>query len=405
MIPQKLLDILSELSTAEWVKALTRSANVFIVGGSVRDAFLNKKIKDIDLIVEGLPLQKIQDIVRPFGKVKIVGESFSVIKFVPFGFEGEPFDIATPRIDRKIGAGHKGFMVITDGVTVLDDLRRRDFTMNSIAVNVKTQELLDPFNGLDAIKNGIIKATDENAFIEDPLRILRGVQFSSRFGFAIEETTIQLMTIYSHLISDLSGERIFEELEKIITKDGDTQVAFDLINKTGIDKSLFGKEMLKYDQGLDHVDIFSFFYLLCLLGGNDNPEDFVKNRLKGDAKLAKNVRILDKIMDIISTTEIAEDKLSLKHMLFNAFNMAPDIMDAVVLTPEIDDVVLEMRMGKIPMKMQDIQITGEDIIALSGIKEGPRIGDIKERIIRDALSNNFDWKDRDKSIAHLESIC
>ncbi|NMC60675.1 MAG: hypothetical protein GYA51_15020 [Candidatus Methanofastidiosa archaeon] len=87
MIPEKVRDILLDLRSAAWLRQILMSADAFIVGGCVRDAFMNKPSKDIDIIVEGLPLEKIQEMLKPFGKVDIVGESFSVIKFRPKGFQ------------------------------------------------------------------------------------------------------------------------------------------------------------------------------------------------------------------------------------------------------------------------------------------------------------------------------
>jgi tRNA nucleotidyltransferase/poly(A) polymerase len=374
-------------------------ANVFIVGGCVRDAFIGKNLKDIDLIIEGLSLEQIQEMLRPYGRVDIVGESFSVIKFKPKGFHGEPYDIATPRKDRKIGSGHKGFEIITEGVGILDDLKRRDFTYNSIAVDVKRMEILDPFNGQGDLKLNILRATDNQAFIEDPLRIIRGIQFASRFGSTIEPHTFKLMRENSHLIKEISGERIFEELDKILTKGGNTALAFQLLHRTEVDKALFGKKMLEYSDGLDRLDATSFFYVLGLLGGVD-PAMFVKNRLKGDANLQKNVKTLDEIL--LKLHEIT-DKEEFLHMLFRKFEKAPQVMDAVILPEEVDEVVKKMKSGQLPMRMQDIKINGNDVIKMLGIK-GVEVGKVLDTMLRDALMNRYDWKNRVACISHLLQI-
>jgi tRNA nucleotidyltransferase (CCA-adding enzyme) len=138
-------NLINDLRSQDWVKILLRNGSVHVVGGCVRDAFMNKSPKDIDIIVTGLKIEDIKELLRHYGKTSIVGQSFSVIKFRPTYHTGEDFDIAVPRVDRKIGTGHKGFEVSTEGVSVLDDLKRRDFTVNSIAVNIKTNEILDPF--------------------------------------------------------------------------------------------------------------------------------------------------------------------------------------------------------------------------------------------------------------------
>jgi tRNA nucleotidyltransferase (CCA-adding enzyme) len=148
--------ILNDLNKQSWVKILLKLSDVYIVGGCVRDAYLNKPIKDIDLVVDGLTTKQIQDLLVDYGKINIVGESFVVIKFKPFGHTGEDYDIAVPRKDRKTGTGHKGFDIET-GVGIKNDLERRDFTINSIAIDIKTGETLDLHNGLEDLKNNILR--------------------------------------------------------------------------------------------------------------------------------------------------------------------------------------------------------------------------------------------------------
>ena len=400
MIPEKLRNITADLRSKDWMRDLLNVGEVFIVGGTVRDAYMGRKIKDIDCIVEGPNMQEIKSILRIHGRVDEVGESFAVIKFRPHGHEGEDFDIAVPREDTKTGEGHQGFTVNTDGVILEDDLLRRDFTINSIAINIETDQLIDPFDGIGDIQRGIIRATDPGAFVEDPLRILRGIQFAARFGFKIEHETMILMQNYADDIKTVSGERIFDELIKVLRKDGNTQIALDLLHETDVDEALFDKKMLKYDQGFENIDEISFFYVLGLLGDID-PADFLKKRLKADNRLVLNVRILDNIFKMLPLNTEEED---LKLALFKAFNKAPDVMEAIILPEEVQDIRLQMRIQKIPMNWEDIQIDGEDIKEISGIKEGPEIGLIKERILRDALMNRFNWKDRNDSLEYLEKL-
>lgn len=401
MIPQKLKEILTNLKSLDWLKQILQIANVYVVGGTIRDAFLGKPMKDIDLIVEGLSLEKIKDLIRPYGKVDIVGESFSVIKFKPSGFQGEPYDIATPRMDRKIGKGHKGFEIITDGIDILTDLKRRDFTINSIAVNIKNNELVDPFNGIKDIDSQLLRATDERAFIEDPLRILRGIQFAARFGYKIAYGTLRLMKENAHLIKTISGERIFEELMKILNKEGNTQIALNLLHETDVDKAFFDKKMLNYDKGFDYLDPISFFYVLGLLGDVD-PGDFIRNRLKGDAKLEKNVRTVNQIF---SSLPLITEEVDLRFMLSKAFTASPKVMDAVILPEEVNEIILQMRLNKIPKNLKDIAIDGDDVQRLSNYSaKGPEVGLILEKVLRDALMNEFDWGDREKSLLYLKDL-
>jgi len=401
MIPENLQNTIDDLRSKNWIQSLLRKADdVWVVGGIVRDAFLGKESKDVDLVVEGLSIEQILNILNTFGKASLEGESFSVIKFMPKGFKGEPFDIAIPRMDRKIGSGHKGFEVVTDGVDIEGDLRRRDFTINSMAINVETGELLDPFDGWGDLMNNILRATDKQAFIEDPLRILRGIQFAARFGFSFSRDTLDLIKQNAQLIKEISGERIFGEFIKIIKKEGDTNYALKLLNKTGLDKALFDKEMLVYEEGLDNLDAASFFYVLGLLGDVDAAM-FLKKRLKADNELVEEVRAVTLLTDMVTKNASEEN---LKFAIFKVAGRNPKALDAVVLPPEVDEIVLDMRTNKIPMTKDDILITGDDIMAMSGLKAGPEVGLLKDKVILDALMNRFNWKDRDDSIEYLSNL-
>jgi tRNA nucleotidyltransferase/poly(A) polymerase len=400
LLPKALKILIEDLRNQFWVKTLISKSEVFIVGGCVRDTFLGKDSKDIDIIVEGLLPSEITSLLEPLGKIDIVGESFAVIKFKPHNHKGEPFDIAIPRTDTKTGEGHKGFKIETKGVGISQDLKRRDFTINSMAVNIKTSKLLDPFDGVDDVIDGIIRATDKNAFIEDPLRILRGIQFSCRFNFDIERETMMLMKKNSHLIKEIPGERIMEEFMKILNKNGNTLKVLSLIHQSDIDIALFGKKMIHYETGLINLDPISFFYTLGILGDVD-PSDFVKTRLRGEFNLAKNVKVLDKIL----TEWWSLEEEDLKFMLSKSFSVAPDVMDTILLPEAIDEIVLQMRTGKIPISMKDVQVSGDDIIEMGAGKiKDKEIGKILDRVLRDALMNNFNWKDRKESLNHLTNI-
>ena len=395
----QLNDLLSNLSNKDWMKYLIRKSEVYLVGGSVRDIFLNKPSKDIDIVVDGLSVKKILDILQFFGKASVEGESFAVIKFKPQN-QKEIIDIAVPRIDKKIGKGHKGFEVVTDGVNIEDDLKRRDFTINSIAVNIETGEILDPFNGIGDIKDKLISATNVDTFRDDPLRILRGIQFAARFGFEIDPETLYMMKQDAHLIKEISGERILDELMKIIHKEGDTQIAINLIHRTNVDQALFNKKMLKYDKGFENLDEISFFYMLGLIGDQD-PANFYKNRLKGKVPIENALRVLDNLFTMWLKLSSEEDK---RYLVFQSIKRSPLILNVTIFPKDFDDIILDMRTNKIPMKSSDIQINGDDIINIGNIKESQIVGHILEKIYRDALMNRFKWKLRGHSIEYLKKL-
>lgn len=182
---------------------------LYLVGGAVRDQLLGIKSSDEDYCVVGLSHK---EFLRLFPEAFCRGKSFEV-----FDMYGKEFALA--RTERKKGIGHKEFEITVDkNITIYDDLKRRDLTINSIAKNVLTEEIIDPFNGKNDLKQGIIKATSES-FIEDPLRVYRAARFASKFNFTVEENTIKLMKSLRKELLALSEERVFDEMRKALSCD------------------------------------------------------------------------------------------------------------------------------------------------------------------------------------------
>jgi tRNA nucleotidyltransferase/poly(A) polymerase len=391
--------IIDNLKKEPWIIGLHKYTNIYIVGGCVRDSLMNQSMKDIDLIVEGLSLNGVKDILNSYGNVDIVGQSFSVLKFKPIGYNGEAYDIAVPRIDIKTGDGHKGFEVKTEGIGVLEDLKRRDFTINSIAINIFTNEILDPFNGVEDIKNKIIRATDPSAFIEDPLRILRAVQFASRFRMNIEPTTLSLMKSHSHLIIKISSERILSEFDKIILKKGSTKIAFQVMWDSDLDKGLFFKKFINNDfTFLDNLDKVSFYYVLANLG-NVNPYDFYKFNLKGDYHTAKALMLLDKNFDKLNY--LSEEDL--RWTIFQMLKVSTILLNVKIFPPKVIEVIKLMKTKVIPMQFGDIPVNGNDIISLFDVSD-IRVGQIINQMYKDALMVKFNWKNKEKTILYIKKF-
>jgi len=190
-----------------------------IIGGYVRDKILNVNSKDIDIEVYGVDsLQKLEKILREFGDVNSVGKSFGVCKLK---YEELDLDFSLPREDSKISSGHRGFEIKTDSqLDFTTATSRRDFTMNAIGYDIVEQRLLDPFHGVKDIKHQVIRAVNLSKFGEDPLRVLRAVQFASRFHFKLDDALFEKCKnmVASQALEELPKERIFGELKKLLLK-------------------------------------------------------------------------------------------------------------------------------------------------------------------------------------------
>jgi len=190
------------------IKIKNSGGNLYYVGGYVRDKLMSNPEKDIDFCITGI---------TPETFLSLFPDAFLKGAFFPV-FQFNNYEFAFARKEIKTSTGHNGFLVNTQNVSIIDDLKRRDITINSIAIDVLTNEIIDPFNGINDIKNKIIRATS-NHFIEDPLRVYRVAQFASRFNFSIDNGTKELMKSMKNELSTLSSERVFTELLKALKSD------------------------------------------------------------------------------------------------------------------------------------------------------------------------------------------
>jgi tRNA nucleotidyltransferase (CCA-adding enzyme) len=209
-----------ELGRAKELASAIRDAGgrAFVVGGWVRDWLLGLDSKDVDLEVYGLPADRLRTILERFGRVQTVGESFTVYKV------GD-IDVALPRRDSKVGRGHRGFEVHGDpDMPFGEAARRRDFTINAIALDPLTGDLLDPFHGHEDLARRLLRAVDPHTFPEDSLRVLRAVQFAARFEFDIDPATQALCREIP--LDDLPAERVWGELEKLLLRARQPSIGF-----------------------------------------------------------------------------------------------------------------------------------------------------------------------------------
>ena len=212
-----------EKQIAQLVKE--KGGRTFYVGGYVRDKLLNIENKDVDIEIHGINKEQLQDILKQVGDPISYGKSFGV-----YSLKGYDIDIALPRSEKAIGKGHKDFKIDVDPfIGYKQAARRRDITINALMQDVLTDEILDYYNGLDDLKNKIIRQVDSSTFIEDPLRVLRVAQFASRFEFEVAQETIELCKTID--LSFLSKERVEEELRKCLLKGKKPSIFFDTLNK------------------------------------------------------------------------------------------------------------------------------------------------------------------------------
>ncbi|MCH9649091.1 MAG: HD domain-containing protein [Deltaproteobacteria bacterium] len=211
----------------EVAAALQRAGGrAVMVGGIVRDHLLSRPSKDLDVEVYGLELERLEKELSRFGEVIAIGRAFGVLRI-----KGIDVDFSIPRRDSKRGPGHRGFLVELDpNLDFAAAARRRDLTINSLGVDPLSQQLLDPFDGLSDLRQGILRATDSQQFAEDPLRGLRVAQFRARLEM---EPDAELVSLCARLdLSELPGERLFEEFRKLLLKARRPSMGLEFLRET-----------------------------------------------------------------------------------------------------------------------------------------------------------------------------
>lgn len=215
-------------------------AKLIVVGGAVRDHFLELPSKDYDIEVYGLEkIETLESVLVGYGSVNLVGKSFGILKF---GYEGEEYDFSFPRREQKVRTGHGGFDVACDGFMSFEEASlRRDFTINALGYDVEQQRFLDPFGAKMDMESKTLRHINAQTFIEDPLRVYRAVQFVGRFNYSLEKETFELCytMVKDGLLEELPYERVYVEFKKLLLKSKQPSIGFSLMRELGIIERYF----------------------------------------------------------------------------------------------------------------------------------------------------------------------
>ena len=198
---------------------------IYKVGGCIRDNLLNIQSNDIDYVAVGYtPLD--------FIHLECIGKDFPVF------IDKNGCEIALARIEKKSGLGYNGFEAYTNNVTLEDDLKRRDLTINSIAYDEENKTYIDPYGGLNDIQNKILRHTSE-AFKEDPLRVLRLARFQAKFSdFTIADETKKFVYDMKDELKYLQSDRVYKEIKKVL-KLQRSDLFFETLNDLNVLDILF----------------------------------------------------------------------------------------------------------------------------------------------------------------------
>lgn len=362
----------------------------FAVGGCVRDSLLKKTPKDWDITTDALPV----DMKKIFKKTFDTGIAHGTVTVL---MDGVGYELTTYRIDGNYSDGRHPDSV-SFSKSLSEDLCRRDFTINAMAYSNK-KGIVDLFDGRKDLQNGIIRAVGDakKRFDEDALRMLRAVRFAAQLGFKIDDDTFAAIKEKAKLLSKVSKERIFVELNKSLN--GEFAQNIKMVYTSGLYRYI-GKEFAKLNK-----NIYDFYprkfpnkkhmYWAAFLENIENAEAVKKIlfELKSDNATRNNTYLLVKELKNPLPSSDEDIRWSLHRIGADLFCDYIEILKSDKKNVDILDKIdtIENRYSLIlkenhAYEISMLDITGKDLMDL-GISKGPKIGEVLEFLLKKVIEN------------------
>lgn len=385
-----------------FIKSLNRDlkflgGRLYYVGGAVRDEFLNRATHDFDLVVTGVGKDVFEEKLAHYCNVQFVGKSFGVYKCKQDVCE---IDIAFPRKEVSTGELHCDFEVETGPqISLEEDLSRRDFTINAMAKDVESGEIIDPYGGVNDLKKKVLRQLSDNSIKEDYLRALRAIQFVARFGFDIDIATLANIKQYEYLNATISAERKSVEIMKLF-KGTCLNKAVDYLLESNLLSSFFCGisfedwsriESFNKQEQYDEVVVFSMYFY------------FLEDVSKVQEILLIDKTTLRNIQDILSVTykdlsNLIELKQTLSLLGFDNYKRLILIKKYLGLfsEEEYEERLCEVNQlieQKTPYLLEHLAINGNDLInkGLEGVQIGLTLKRMLTEVIQDPANNNKEY--------------
>jgi len=396
-LPQQLLDLVKYAGS----KAAVLGQELYLVGGVVRDLFLDRPNLDLDLVAEGDAIELARQLASS-GQAKLITHPrFGTAKLC---YDHFSLDLVTARCETYAKPG--ALPTIKTG-TISDDLFRRDFSINAMALCLTPQrfgQLTDPYRGEKDLIYHLIRVLHPESFIDDATRILRAIRYEQRLGFKLEPKTARLLRRDVAMIDTISGDRLRHELELIMKEDYPEQVlsrADDLAITGKLHPSLKGDNWLaeKFElarRSSKKTSRYSLYFCLLIYNLTEEENEQFLSRLNFPKKLTQAMR-----QTLSLKTHLRNlDRPCLKPSDINQHlhTYTPPAIQANLLASEPSAVSRQLQLYLSRLRHVRPPLTGRDLISL-GIPPGPELGRILEEIYEAKLNEEINTREEAQTLA------
>lgn len=371
---------------------------IYLVGGSVRDLALGRPNLDLDLVLEGDAIPLGHSLVSKFGGKLTVHQKFHTAKWflakTQFESVSEFIDLISARSETY---KHPAALPTVKMGTLSDDIQRRDFTINALAIRLDGEyfgELHDELNGMDDIKNGVVRVLHSRSFVDDPTRMFRAVRYEKRYDFKIASETLSLMPEALSIVEKLSAQRVRHELDLILDEPNVVPM-LERLGNLDLLKSIHPSltwDVTTWARFQHKVNSADERWLLWLMSLNETELDSLNARLKFSASLLKLLHAASKIFSTLETfADLKPSECAERLDVFPLVAVSTVALVAQGLPRQMLEKYLSLWRNVKPYT------TGDDLKEL-GIAPGPKYQEILSRLRNAWIDGEVDSELAEKSL-------
>ena len=374
---------------------------LYLVGGVVRDILLGRDNLDLDLVVEGDAPELARSLAERISAKVLVHRRFRTANLQ---YEGLSIDLTTARSEAY---AHPGALPTVCPGSIRDDLLRRDFTINAMAIHLDPEnfgDLVDPFSGEADLRQKLIRILHQKSFVDDATRMLRAIRYEQRFGFQLEKSTELLLRQNLSMLGTISGDRIRHELELILKEyrpEDPLERAAELGLLQRVHPSLKGNGWLrnKYQQArlVSTPPLTLHFALLTYRFSNEEIEDFIA-RLRIPGKTASVIRDTSRLKEKLPSLGVSELLPSSIYHLLQGYSPTSVLACAIASDPVIVRQRLHLYLNK--LRYVKTSLDGEALQQM-GMRPGPHLGEMLRTLHEARLDGRVKAKEEEIQFVRL----